>query len=204
MCQRRLTRGHLSSNKCIWARDHECAQCLPARDMYVNGHAHDPWMCAALVISCPCNGGIDMILMDDDGWGRWRDERVHECTWANHRIIVRALAGSLWARAGERGTVIGEEGSRKGRCGGGEAPEAVEAHGALPRYHFHIFHYIRLALLSLSLPNFSLFLPLSLSSLCFPLRDPTPHRLFPYSAPSRRWSECKENRVKKRKGRYTA
>jgi hypothetical protein len=58
------------------------------------------------------------------------------------------LAGSLWAigGAGESGTAIGvEEGSRKGKCGGGEALEAVEAHGAFTRrYHFHIsLHTLR-------------------------------------------------------------
>lgn len=74
------------------------------------------------------------------------------------------LAGSPWA--GESGTVIGEEGSRKGKCGGGEALEAVEAHGALV-----VAISITYATLPADhLPSFSL----SLSSLCFAPRDSYP------------------------------
>jgi hypothetical protein len=76
------------------------------------------------------------------------------------------LAGSPWG-AGESGTVIGEEGSRKGKCGGGEALEAVEAHGALV---VTISITYATLLTADHLPTFSL----SLSSLCFPPRDSYP------------------------------
>jgi hypothetical protein len=39
----------------------------------------------------------------------------------------------LGERTGESGTVIGEEEQPKGKCGGGEALEAVEAHGRFRR-----------------------------------------------------------------------
>jgi hypothetical protein len=66
--------------------------------------------------------------------------------------------------AGESRTVIGEEGSRKGKCGGGEALEAVEAHGALV-VTISIIFITYAALPADDLPNLSLLLPLSLSSL---------------------------------------
>ena len=90
-------------------------------------------------------------------------------------IIVRAWAGSLWVWAGEpgeNGTVIGEEGSKRGKSGGGEALEAVEehmVHSSLP-FSLHT--------LNGSSPPASLPLSLSSSFLLFALRTYKPPSLF--------------------------
>ena len=82
--------------------------------------------------------------------------------------------------------MIGEEEQPKGKCGGGEALEAVEAHGPFVAT-LHTLPSLVLPPPPLPLSFFS-----SLSSLFFaPSCDPI---TLPYSAPRPSWGECQEKR----------